>query len=84
MRTLIPSILTFLIPLLLSPWHIASAQEKRPAKNDVIITIAWPCALAKQTDAGYNDVARALGINRRGYYRAGHAHQSLLLPTCNE
>lgn len=29
--------------------------------------------MAKQTDAGYNDVARALGINRRGYYRAGHA-----------
>jgi hypothetical protein len=47
MGALAPSILTFLIPLLLSPWHNTSAQEKRPAKNDFIITIAWPRAIAK-------------------------------------
>ncbi|MCF8255980.1 MAG: hypothetical protein K9J06_00380 [Flavobacteriales bacterium] len=47
---------------------------QQPAhRNDFLITIAWPRALAKQTDAWYNDVARVLGLNRRGYYRAGHA-----------
>jgi len=52
----------------------AGASAQQPAdRNDFLITIAWPRALAKQTDARYNDVARALGINRRGYYRAGHA-----------
>jgi hypothetical protein len=50
-----------------------AAAQQGAERADFIITIAWPRALAKQTDAGYNDVARALGINRRGYYRAGHA-----------
>lgn len=73
MRALIPSILFFFIPFLLAPWHNASAQEKQTPKADFLITIAWPRALAKQTDAWYNGVAKVLGINRRGYYRAGHA-----------
>jgi hypothetical protein len=81
------SIVPFLIPLLLSSWQNVSAQNpfsvlpthksegevQRPEYDGFIITIAWPRALAKQTDAWYNDVARVLGINRRGYYRAGHA-----------
>ncbi len=60
------------ILLLLLLFKGAAAQQGAE-RADFLITIAWPRALAKQTDAGYNDVARALGINRRGYYRAGHA-----------
>jgi hypothetical protein len=39
--------LSLLFAFLIIPWHNTSAQEKRPAKNDVIITIAWPRAIAK-------------------------------------
>jgi hypothetical protein len=62
-----------LITLLVSFGHNSSAQEKRTVRDDFLITIAWPRALAKQTDAWYNGMAKGLGINRRGYYRAGHA-----------
>jgi len=60
------------ILLLLLLFKGAAAQQGAE-REDFLITIAWPRALAKQTDAWYNDVARVLGINRRGYYRAGHA-----------
>lgn len=50
-----------------------AAAQQCGRSDDFIIAIAWPRALAKQTDAGYNKAARALGINQRGYYRAGHA-----------
>ena len=59
--------------LLLFLLSARTSAQHRSDTTDFLITIAWPRALAKQTDAWYNGVAKGLGINRRGYYRAGHA-----------
>jgi len=37
------------------------------------IAIAWPRALAKQVGGWYDGVAKAIGLNRKGYYRVGHS-----------
>lgn len=38
-----------------------------------VIALAWPKALAKETNDWYDNLMRGIGFNDGGYYRVGHA-----------
>ncbi|MEX1131687.1 MAG: DUF6695 family protein [Flavobacteriales bacterium] len=42
-------------------------------RNDLIVALAWPATWCKQAGAWYDGMLRRTGINKRGYYRVGHA-----------
>lgn len=42
-------------------------------KSGVAIALAWPETNCKQADSWYDPLMRILGINKNGYYKAGHA-----------
>jgi hypothetical protein len=64
----------FILFLFCTPLLAKSAAVPDSSRfNGFAIALAWPSALAKQTNDWYDGMMRGLGVNDDGYYRVGHA-----------